>query len=175
MKLEIQPLRARALADIRSKVTSENVVSEVFSWVTAGYVVISPDFEGSWYKLMHSFSQSEIMEMECDLLVSKFKDPRTIASVKEKIRHISDGSSSHQAGALQLGFEKAFESRAKRKRPGAVVCNRQHCSRRGVQVTCSSLFNNSCPSCKNYMECANCGQMRPGSYVSCTSCGVKFV
>ena len=36
IQLEIQPLSEKALADIESKVTSNNVVSEVFSRVTAG-------------------------------------------------------------------------------------------------------------------------------------------
>ena len=35
-KLGIQPLCDRAFADIESKVSSDNVVDEVFSWVTAG-------------------------------------------------------------------------------------------------------------------------------------------
>jgi hypothetical protein len=34
-KLEIQPLCDTAFADIKSKVTLNNVVDEVFSWVTA--------------------------------------------------------------------------------------------------------------------------------------------
>jgi hypothetical protein len=37
-KLDIQPLRESALADIKSKVAGDNVVGEVFSWMTAGYV-----------------------------------------------------------------------------------------------------------------------------------------
>ena len=34
-KLEIEPLCDTALADIKSKVTLDNVVDEIFSWVTA--------------------------------------------------------------------------------------------------------------------------------------------
>lgn len=33
LKLEIDPLRDSAFADIKTKVTVDNVVSEVFSWV----------------------------------------------------------------------------------------------------------------------------------------------
>ena len=40
IKLEIQPLRDSALADIKSKVTLDNVVDEVFSWVTAEWVLL---------------------------------------------------------------------------------------------------------------------------------------
>ena len=35
IELEIQPLRDSAFADIKSKVSLDNVVDEVFSWVTA--------------------------------------------------------------------------------------------------------------------------------------------
>ena len=35
-KLDIQPLRERAFADIKSKLSSDNILDEVFSWVTAG-------------------------------------------------------------------------------------------------------------------------------------------
>ena len=38
MKLGIQPLREKALEDIKKKVTLKTVVGEVFSWITAGYV-----------------------------------------------------------------------------------------------------------------------------------------
>ena len=37
-KLGIQSLCDKAPEDIKSKLTSENVVGEVFSWVTAGWV-----------------------------------------------------------------------------------------------------------------------------------------
>jgi len=35
-KLGIQPLCDRAFADIKSKVSLDNVVDEAFSWATAG-------------------------------------------------------------------------------------------------------------------------------------------
>jgi hypothetical protein len=92
------------------------VVGEVFSWVTARYV-FSSDRVINRRELTSSFSQKEIMEAQCDLLVSSFKDHKTIALVKENIRHISSGSSSHRAGALQLGLEKAFELKKKGREP----------------------------------------------------------
>jgi len=55
------------------------------------------------------FSQEKLMEIQCELMISKFRDPKTIALVKEKIGNISDGSSSYCAGALKLGLKKAFE------------------------------------------------------------------
>jgi len=44
------------------------------------------------------------MEMQCDLLISDFRNPTMITLMQENIGHISDGSSSHCAGALKLGF-----------------------------------------------------------------------
>ena len=64
---------------------------------------------------MTLFSQQEIAELQCELLVSSFRDASTIARVKENIGHISNGSSSHCAGALKLGLKKAFELKKKRK------------------------------------------------------------
>jgi hypothetical protein len=55
------------------------------------------------------------MEMQCDLLVRNLKNPKTIALVKENIRHISDGSSSHCAGTLDLVLEKAFQPKKQAK------------------------------------------------------------
>ena len=58
-----------------------------------------------WSRLTCSLSKEEIMEMECDLLVSNFNDLQTIErSMKENIRRISEGSSSHCGGALKLAF-----------------------------------------------------------------------
>lgn len=48
----------------------------------------------------------KIMEMQCELLISSFQNPKAIALVKENIGHISDGSSSHCPGALKLGLKK---------------------------------------------------------------------
>lgn len=35
IKLELHPLRTSALADIKRKVSSDNVVEELLSWITA--------------------------------------------------------------------------------------------------------------------------------------------
>ena len=58
---------------------------------------------------MCSSSHEKIMEMECKLLTSNFKDTKTIGLMKENFGRISNGSSSHCAGALKLGFKNAFE------------------------------------------------------------------
>ena len=52
-KLGIRPLCESALADIKSKVTVDNVVSEFFSWVTARFVpVVFSSREAKYYELM---------------------------------------------------------------------------------------------------------------------------
>ena len=77
-------------------------------------------FEGN-VRLMQLLSQQEIMELQCGLLVSSFRDQNTIARMKENIGRISDGSSSHCAGALKLGLKKAFELKKKKRQPPRTV------------------------------------------------------
>ena len=55
-----------------------------------------------------SFSRDKIMEMQCDLLISNFRNPATITLMQENIGRISDGPSSHHASPLKLGFKKAL-------------------------------------------------------------------
>ncbi|KAF9650018.1 hypothetical protein BDM02DRAFT_3128015 [Thelephora ganbajun] len=114
--LGIQPLCDSAFEDIKNKVSLNNVVEEVLSWVTAG--------------------QEKIMEMQCELLISNLRDQKTIRLVKENIGHISDGSSSHCGGALKLGLKKAFELKKKKRQPPAIaltitICNVSDASTRG--------------------------------------------
>ena len=123
------------------------------------------------------FSQEELMEMECDLLISKSKDSKTITLVKEKIGHIADGSSPHCAVALKLGLKKAFELK---KQSGGVRlrCTWGSCSWYRNQVSYSSVGSNTyCPGCNRgyYMQCVGCGCNRTSNYTSCQSCGKKFL
>ena len=67
------------------------------------------------HRLTLVISQQEIMEWQCELLVSSSRGANTIAGVKQNIGHMSDGSSSHCAGALKLGLKKAFELKKKWK------------------------------------------------------------
>jgi hypothetical protein len=131
-----------------------------------------------------SFSQHKIMDMQCDLLTSDFKNPKTIALMQETIGQISDGSSSHCAGALNLGFEKAFE--AKKQGSGVLLrCSNTSCEWNGSPVAYLSVGSNiycpHCPGCRcsscarHYLQCAGCGYQRTGTYTSCQSCGKKFM
>jgi len=163
--LGIQPLCDSAFADIKSKLSKDNVVDEVFSWVTAG--------------------QGKIMEMQCALLMSNFQDPKTIALVKENIGHISDGSSSYCAGALKLGLKKAFELKKQKRQPPGVLlrCPYSPCAWYTNPVSYSSVgpSNAYCRNCHNsgwgtrYLQCAGCGHNRTSHYTSCQSCGKNFL
>ena len=128
------------------------------------------------------------MEMQCDLLISDFRNPTTITLMQENIEHISDGSSSHCAGALKLGFKKAFELK-KRERSVLLRCSNSNCSWHSNPVTYSSVGSNVyCPGCSNnaysgcsccrppsyQMQCVGCGSQRTGDYTSCQSCKKKF-
>jgi len=155
--LGLQPLCDSAFADIKSKVTLDNVVDEIFSWVTA--------------------SHEKIMEMECELLISNFKGPKTTALIKENIGHISDGSSSYCAGALKLGLKKAFE--LKRQGLARLRCGYGGCPRYNNYVPYSTIGSNIyCPNSSHgnyYLQCVGCGYNRNSNCGSCQSCRKRFI
>ena len=119
------------------------------------------------------------MEMQCELLVSNFKDPKTIQLVKENIARISDGSASHSGGALKLGLKKAFELKKQKRQPPGVLlrCSYSGCAWYNNAVSCMSVpADGVCGSCRrNWMRCVSCGIDRTGNYPSCQSCGKTFV
>jgi len=160
--LGIPLLREKAFEDFKKKVNSNTVVGEVFSWITAG--------------------QKEILEMECDLLVSSSQGPSTVALVKDSIRQASDGSSPHCAGALKLGLEKAFKSK-KESTFVKLRCPYGNCAWYRNPVACSSIGPGAyyCQMCINqgwgsrHFQCAGCGYNRTSNYTSCQSCGKRFI
>ena len=146
-----------------------------------GFVVFS--YPGiSVLGLTCSFSQEKVKEMQCELLISSFQDPKTIAGVKESIGRSSDGSSSHRAGALKLGLRKAIELKKQKRQPPAPLgvllrCGWYHCGWHDNPVPYSSVESETyCPNCRNeYMLCADCGYERTSSYTSCGGCGRDFI
>jgi hypothetical protein len=121
------------------------------------------------------------MGMESELFIPNLNNPKLITLVRENIGRISNGSSSHCAGALTLGFEKAVE--LKKKSKGVLLrCSRNGCTRYNNPVFYSSVgVNIFCTLCavthaNYYMACTGCGLQRVhGSYVSCQSCKKRFV
>ena len=138
--------------------------------------VTSPNRRVDRQELMCSFSQKEIMEMQCDLLVPNLKNAKTIGLVKENVRHISDGSSPHCAGALNLVLDKAFEFK-KQSRGVKLRCSWERCSGSKSPVSYSSVGPNTfCPQCNNgCMVCVGCGHVRYDDYSSCQGCGKRFI
>lgn len=134
--------------------------------------------------LTYSFSQERIMEMECELLFSNLKDPKITALVKENIRRISDGSSPHCAGALKLVLKKVSELKKQQRQPPGVLlrCAYINCPSYSNHVSYSFIGPSVyCRNCQmyfhgtRYLQCAGCGYNRTSNYVSCQSCGKKFI
>jgi len=153
--LEINPLCDTALADIKSKVSSENVVEEVFSWVTA--------------------TQEKIMEVESAIFIQNLKDRKLITLVSDNIGRISKGTSSHCANVLMLGLERGVKSKKLNK--GVLLrCPRNYCSRRNSPVSYLSLGSSTyCTNCGCTMQCAGCGHTRCRSDSSCQGCKKRFL
>ena len=125
------------------------------------------------FELICSSSHKDIMEMQCDLLTSDFKDPKTIDLVKKNIEQISDGSLPHRADSLNLGLRKAFNL----KKQGSGVklrCVYYNCSLRDRHVAYSSQPSGRCSYCGQWMQCVGCGTGLNGSRPSCRSCGKRF-
>jgi len=130
------------------------------------------------HRLTFSSSHEKIMEIECDLLTSNFRDPKTIALVREKIGHIFDGSLSHCGGSLKLGLSKAFDIKKQKKTSAQLRCGYAHCAWHQNPVSYSSIGSNTyCPNCgqRYYMQCTGCGCDRNGNYASCQRCRRNFV
>ena len=132
------------------------------------------------------FSQEKIVDMQCDILISNLKNPKTIALMKENIGNMSDGSSSYCGGALKLGFKKAFELKKQERSAQLQLKKREE----GVKLQCSSQFcgwrkqpvsyltvgsNPRCSKCLCYFQCTGCKSLRTSSFESCQSCGKMFI
>lgn len=82
--LEIKSLRELAFDDIRSKISSENIVAELFSAFTS--------------------RENEVMKMYCELLESTFHGESITAAVADFIRSITGGKAAHCATTLKLAL-----------------------------------------------------------------------
>ena len=129
-------------------------------------------------------SHNEIMEMQCDLLMSNSKDPKMMGLMKENIRSISDGSLSHHGDSLKLGLWKVFDlQKRKRELPGVKLrCSSGWCALSGKYPSFSTIGSTlHCPLCINagrgtrYFTCVGCGHVRSTSSWSCQRCGKQFV
>lgn len=104
--------------------------------------------------------------MECELLVSNFKDPKMIDLVDENIGRISDGSSSHSANVLKLGLKMAFDLKKQKQQPLAPAP-----SPAGTKLQCFYCHLSTGPGIPRFsvgseVRCPCCG----GYYMTCVSC-----
>ena len=130
------------------------------------------------FELIRLSSHKEVMEMQCDLLMSNSRDTNTIKLVKGNIGHIFDGSLPHCAGSLKLGLRKAFDLKKKERQPPGVKlrCSYSGCSWYINHVSFSAVQPNCCCSmCGRWMQCVGCGYSRTSNYASCQSCGKRFI
>ena len=119
------------------------------------------------------------MELQWDLLNSNFKNAKTASLVKENIRRISDGSSTHCADTLKLGLKKAFDLKMCVK----LRCPNGYCAWYKDPVPVSSIGpdNHYCRKCLNhgqgfnFLTCTNCGYSITSNYTTCPSCQKRFL
>ena len=118
--------------------------------------------------------------MQCDLLMSNSRDPRTITLVKGNIGHIFDGSLPNCADSLKLGLKKAFDLKKKERQPPSVRvrCTNGTCSWYVNPPPYSSVGGNvygPCCGYRYYLMCVGCGYTRTANFASCQSCGKSFI
>lgn len=127
-------------------------------------------------ELTGSSSQKDIMDVQCDLLVSDFKNLSTMAQVQTSIKEMFDGSFPHRAAPLRCGLEKAFElKKKKRERNGVVLrCITSYCGGYRKPVPRIATSTNYCQRCACSLACAGCGYRRTNHNLTCERCG-KYI
>jgi len=164
--LNIRTLRNIALKNIKNKLSEDNIVEELFSCTTA--------------------NEQQVVEMECELLFSKFKNKSTISRVEEKISSTPGNHLVHRARAFKLGLRAALDTKKGNHCHGsqagttegvALRCTSSHCKGHGEPMSYSSAGHNLyCPRCDSLlMQCAGCGWIRWRVQPSCSSCNKRFV
>jgi len=134
--------------------------------------VVFSNYAVECFELICPPSHNDVHEMQCDLLISNFKNPKTIALVKENIEHTSDGSLPHRADSLKLALKKAFKYRNGVK----LQCYNSSCSRHHIHLPRSSTSqsDNRCSACGSKMECVGCRADWHGD-PSCRRCGKNHI
>ncbi|KAF9645604.1 hypothetical protein BDM02DRAFT_489896 [Thelephora ganbajun] len=165
--LNLQPLSDLALRDIESKLSENNIVEEFFSRVSS--------------------TQREVLEMECRLFFSRFKNQATVLRMQEKIASIGASRAVHQADAFKLGLQAAldFKKRDSRAELGGVMlrCPGHDCpgNKSYTSYSPEGVPNSEfCQPCfeigrKCLLICTGCGYERTGRDLWCQRCGKRFV
>jgi len=134
--------------------------------------VVFSNYAVECFELICPPSHNEIQEMQCELLTLDFRNPKTVALVKENIENISDGSLPHRVDSLKLALKKAFRYRDGIK----LQCYNGRCSRRYTPLSRSSVprLDNRCSGCGGKMGCVGCRADWHGD-PSCRGCGKYHV
>ena len=130
------------------------------------------------------------MNIQWDLVIPNFKDPKTIALVRGKVEDASFGSSSHRAGVLKVALKKVFELKRRNRQPtglpiltGSVLlrCPITSCTwyknpfsrgAAGSNISCQCHIELGARVC--YFQCTSCGFNRTSNYASCQNCRREF-
>ena len=175
IKLGIEPLRDLAFIDIQSKVTSENVVAELFSSFTSRLV------HSNWNNFHCNTPstedrESEVMKMHGELLRGKFRGKSTTVSTTDFIKTMVGGNAAHRAGALKLAL------RDTRPRSGVLLrCPCRSCDFHHDHISYRSLGSRLTCQTSHFgggyyiLQCAQCGGSRTDNYTSCQRCGKDFM
>lgn len=131
-------------------------------------------------------SEQQVIEMECQLLFSEFKDEDMMARVQEKLDNMPGNHLAHCAGAFKLGLRTALGLDPRKPDPPLIQTE-------GVMLRCRSRYcpgywesfpfslvgsgkDRACPRCNSYfLHCTGCGQVRNGNLARCSSCRKKFL
>lgn len=149
--LGMKALRGLAYHEMRSKITSANIIPELFSTFTSRH--------------------ADIAEMQCALLYDKFNDESTTDEGMALIKGIVGGGSAHSAHVFKQALKEGlFNSVFPR-------CARKECKFHNNN-TCGLLKSSlDCPLhyCFGRMVCSEC-RARPGrlGQKSCDDCGKRF-
>lgn len=172
-QLEIKSLRVLAFNEMQSKVTSVGAAAELFSEFVSRWVsLIEVTVTLITYCLARN-RESDVMKMYCELLSHKFREERVTASVADSIKTMAGGKAAYRATALKLALRHSCSE-------GVLLrCPIRSCVNHDNPVSYRSLGTNLwCPEAHWFsfkcMECANCGEMRSGSYFECRRCGEWF-
>lgn len=133
------------------------------------------------FRVLHS--EERVAEMECQLLLSKFKNEATISRAEDKIRGTPGSHLAHRAGAFKLALRGALDAKRSHAQTDIIEgvmlqCCSTSCVGHSEHVSYSTVKpNGACPRCDVYLvQCVGCKSVRYDlSLVQCNSCGKKFL
>jgi len=166
--LRLHPLTDLAYQDIISKLTSDNIVAELFATVTA--------------------HNDRLLEKQCLLLTSTLKTPVTTAAVQQHVQEMASGPSPHCYDALRLAFgytvdaikqerQKITDERNEFASRPRLKCRNRPSDRCNKEISIDDQRGGStgryCGNCSGVFECSTCGLVWRGNDV-CRDCKKAF-